>query len=466
MKNAIFKNIFFTAIAVFLLSCVCILGVLYPYFSEKSRQDLEDQAAGLAAAMEECGGDFLSKVEGVDTRITWIAGDGTVLYDSQSDPAAMENHAGREEVRAALETGSGVSVRYSATTREKVTNYALRLRDGTVLRLSALFYSPATLVITLFTPLLAVLVLAIALSFLLAARVSRRITEPLAEIDLQNIDDRGVYEELRPLVRRIGQQNRQIYDQMAQLRTEHARQDEMRREFTANVSHELKTPLTSISGYAELIQNGMVKEEDVPRFAGTIYREAQRLIVLVNDIIRLSRLDDKDVAAERQPVDLYALCRETIVSLAPAAERKKVRFTLSGQSAVVVGIRQILGEIVYNLCDNAIKYNREGGTAAVSVTREEGFAVLRVKDNGIGIPEDQLGRVFERFYRVDKSHSKEVGGTGLGLSIVKHGAAYHGGTVSVESREGEGSLFTVRIPLPAEESLSPDTAPEAEKAGI
>lgn len=309
-------------------------------------------------------------------------------------------------------------------------------------------YTPGGLLLELFSPLLAVLVLALVLALLLATRLSRQITQPLESIDLQNPDERGVYEELRPLLGRITGQNRQLQQKVEELEREHQRQDGLRREFTANVSHELKTPLTSISGYAELMENGLVKPEDIPRFSGTIYREAQRLIVLVNDIIRLSRLEDPDARDEFHPVELYALCRETIVSLSPAAEKRQVRFTLSGQSTQLPGIRRVLEEIIYNLCDNAVKYNRPGGTVAVSVTREGGFARLQVRDTGIGIPQDQLDRVFERFYRVDKSHSRELGGTGLGLSIVKHGAACHGGTVSVTSREGEGSTFTVLLPLP------------------
>lgn len=309
-------------------------------------------------------------------------------------------------------------------------------------------YTLGELLLELFSPMLAVLVLALVLALLLAAHWSRQITRPLESIDLQNPDERGVYDELRPLLGRISGQNRQLQQKVEELKLEHQRQDSLRREFTANVSHELKTPLTSISGYAELMENGMVKPEDISRFSGTIYHEAQRLIVLVNDIIRLSQLEDPDAQDERRPVELYALCREIIVSLSPAAEKRQVRFTLAGQSTEVLGVRRVLEEIIYNLCDNAVKYNRPGGTVSVSLRREEGCALLQVRDTGIGIPQDQLDRVFERFYRVDKSHSREVGGTGLGLSIVKHGAAYHGGTVSVESREGEGSTFTVCLPLP------------------
>ena len=304
-------------------------------------------------------------------------------------------------------------------------------------------YTLGQLMLELFTPILAVLVLAMALSFLLAARLSRQITRPLGDIDLQNPDDRQVYDELRPLVDRIRGQNRQIQQKVDELKVEHYRQDTMRREFTANVSHELKTPLTSISGYAELIENGLVKPEDVPRFAGTIYREAQRLIVLVNDIIRLSRLEDKEVLQETQDIDLLALCRETCSYLEEAASRRQVTLSVEGEALTVHGVRQIAEEILYNLCDNAIKYNKSGGTVTVTVFSREGRPAVEVRDTGIGIPEKEQSRVFERFYRVDKSHSKELGGTGLGLSIVKHGAAFLGASLELDSREGVGTAIRV-----------------------
>lgn len=307
-------------------------------------------------------------------------------------------------------------------------------------------HRPGDTMLDLFTPLLAVLVMALVLALVLAAWVARYITDPLSRIDLQNPDDRQVYEELQPLVQRISGQNRQIQQKVDELKVEHARQDAMRREFTANVSHELKTPLTSISGYAELIQNGLVKPEDVPRFAGTIYKEAQRLIVLVNDIIRLSRLEDQDVLEETQTIDLPALCRETCGYLGDAALRRRVTLICSGEECTIRGVRQIAEEIVYNLCDNAIKYNKEGGSVWVTVSSRDGQPVLEVRDTGIGIPQEELDRVFERFYRVDKSHSKELGGTGLGLSIVKHGAAYLNAKLEIESQEGEGTAIRVVFP--------------------
>ena len=307
-------------------------------------------------------------------------------------------------------------------------------------------HRPGATLLDLFTPLLAVLVLVIVLSLGLAFWLAKIIVEPLNRIDVQNPDERYIYEELHPLVQRISGQNRQLQQKVDELKVEHARQDAMRREFTANVSHELKTPLTSISGYAELIQGGVVKPEDVPRFAGTIYNEAQRLIVLVNDIIRLSRLEDQDVRQEQQPIDLLELCHETASYLEAAAQKQQVQLAVQGQPMCIHGVYQIAEEIIYNLCDNAIKYNKPGGSVTVTVSARDSRPVVEVRDTGIGIPQEELGRVFERFYRVDKSHSKELGGTGLGLSIVKHGANYLAADLEIESQEGVGTAIRVIFP--------------------
>ena len=329
---------------------------------------------------------------------------------------------------------------------------AVSLVSGGCILVALFRHRPGATLVDLFTPLLCVLVLVIALALVLAAWLSKTIVEPLERIDVQNPDERYVYEELRPLVQRISGQNRQLQQKMDELKVEHARQDAMRREFTANVSHELKTPLTSISGYAELIQGGVVKPEDVPRFAGTIYSEAQRLIVLVNDIIRLSRLEDQDVRQEQQSIDLLALCRETASYLEVAAQKQQVQLTVQGQAMRIHGVYQIAEEIVYNLCDNAIKYNKPGGSVTVTVSDRAGRPVIEVRDTGIGIPQQELGRVFERFYRVDKSHSKELGGTGLGLSIVKHGANYLEADLEIESQEGVGTAIRVVFPGTQEET--------------
>ncbi len=449
MRNKIFKHIVLTAMAVFLVGMVCTVWALYDHFSDQHLASLENEARYLATAADQYGTGFLDDLGPLENgRVTHIAADGTVLLDTAFSPGLLGSHSDREEVQEALRSGEGSASRYSDTLNARTAYFALRLTNGTVLRVSSDLYTLSDLILSLFTPILAVLVLAIVLSFLLAARLSRQITQPLGAIDLQNPDDREVYEELRPLVRRISGQNRQIQKNVEELKREHTRQDAMRREFTANVSHELKTPLTSISGYAELIGHGLVKEEDVPRFAATIYKEAQRLIVLVNDIIRLSRLEDKDVMQQWERLDLLALARENALHLEDAAARRQVALTVGGDTLTVRGVRQVLDEILFNLCDNAIKYNRPGGSVTVTVGWRDDQAMVEVKDTGIGIPQEEQGRVFERFYRVDKSHSKELGGTGLGLSIVKHGAAFLGASLELDSREGEGT--TIRVLFPKE----------------
>ena len=228
--------------------------------------------------------------------------------------------------------------------------------------------------------------------------------------------------------------------------TEREERENLRREFTANVSHELKTPLTSISGFAEIIQNGIVKAEDIPRFAGNIYMESQRLISLVDDILNLSRLDEADVQLEWEDFDLSALSRDVAARLKPAAKENGVVITTLGDKAVIHGVKSIVDEMVYNLVDNAVKYNKKNGRVTINVEKTEAGTALTVMDTGIGVPQADVDRVFERFYRVDKSHSKEIGGTGLGLSIVKHGAAFHNAKVSLESTEGQGTVIRLVFP--------------------
>ncbi len=295
----------------------------------------------------------------------------------------------------------------------------------------------------LILPAVGILVGAVLLSAILAARLARSITEPINRISLTDPKRGETYAELAPLIDRIDAQNRQIAQQMEDLRAEHEQQDTMRRDFTANVSHELKTPLTSISGYAELLQNGLVQPADVPRFSGKIYDESRRLITLVGDIIKLSQLDSKEITVTIEDIDLFATCEAVISHLEMAAEKKKVTFHLSGDRITIRGAYQIVEEIIFNLCDNAIKYNVEGGRVDVSLRQCVDGAELTVADTGIGIGEEDLPHIFERFYRVDKSHSKEIGGTGLGLSIVKHGARFLGASLSVNSKVGKGT--TIRI---------------------
>ncbi len=295
-------------------------------------------------------------------------------------------------------------------------------------------------------PAACVLTAVFVLSFVVANRLSDDLLKPINQLDVSSPLARDTYPELGPLVQKINAQNRELYDKMTELREEHEKQDRMRREFTANVSHELKTPLTSISGYAEIIRDGIAQKEDVARFAGKIYDEANRLVVLVGDILRLSRIEDRETEAVREDIALHELCRETAELLSEPAARNGVTITVEGEETHINGVEQIISEIVYNLIDNAIKYNRESGSVTVRTEEKEDEILLSVSDTGIGIPKADLPRIFERFYRVDKSHSKEVGGTGLGLSIVKHGASYHGATVDVKSEVGKGTVMTLHFP--------------------
>ncbi len=293
--------------------------------------------------------------------------------------------------------------------------------------------------------ILVVFVIAVVLSFVMASRVSKNVIKPINEINIENPDDEDVYNEIRPLVDRINTQNRQIKQQMDELKEEHEKQNKLRREFTANVSHELKTPLTSISGYAEIMRNGFAKPEDISRFSGIIYDEAQRLMALVVDIIDLSKLEEKEVYQDKTEIDLYSLSKAVVLRLETVAKKRGISFEIHGNHEKIIGVESIIDEIVYNLCDNAIKYNKENGLVIIDIQKIDGIVEYTVTDTGIGIAKDELDRVFERFYRVDKSHSREMGGTGLGLSIVKHGVSYHGGEVSIKSELNSGTSVKIRF---------------------
>ena len=513
MTRKIFRSIVLVAGTVLLASLLLILGYLYDFFGGVQETQLKDELTLASAAVESTGGDYLAQLSSDRFRLTWIAADGSVLYDTQADASSMESHADREEVQQALKTGEGESTRYSATLLQKTLYYARRLGDGTVLRISVSRATAGLLILGVLQPMLLVLAAALILSGVLARRLSKRIVDPLNRLDLDHPLHSGSYEELAPLLGRINQQHREISSQLRTLRRKtdefdqitgsmkeglvlldnagvvlsinpaaqklygvsrasvgqdfltvdrgrdmsraiadavknghsEVRSERGGREFTANVSHELKTPLQGIIGSAELIGSGMVKPEDLPRFVGHIHDEASRLVTLIDDIIRLSQLDEGGELPTEE-VDLLALSRETAESLRPAAEKKHVTLEVSGESAPVMGVRRLLYEIVYNLCDNAIKYNVEGGSVRVETVCGPETVQLTVSDTGIGIAPDQQERVFERFYRVDKSHSKASGGTGLGLSIVKHAVQLHRGTIALQSEPGKGTCIRVCFP--------------------
>ena len=551
MTKKIFQSILLVAGCVLLASLLIIMGFLYDYFGGVEENQLRDELSLAAAAVEDGGTDYLSRLTADRCRLTWIAADGSVLYDTRTDAESLENHASRAEVSQALATGIGESTRYSSTLMEKTMYYAQRLDDGTVLRISISRATVGMIAVGMIQPLLIVLIVALILSGLLARRLSRRIVDPLNSLDLEHPLDNDAYEELSPLLKRIHHQHVEIQTQLRELRektdeftqitgsmreglvlldehgsilsinaaaqalfgadaqcvgrdfltiersheisaaiqaaaadghsevraeragrvyqfdisritsdgkflgtvilafdiTEQEFAERNRREFTANVSHELKTPLQGIIGSAELIENGMVKPGDLPRFVGHIHAEAARLVTLIDDIIRLSQLDEGD-AMPTEPVDLLAVSQEAAENLHDAAAARNVTVSVTGQPAVLPGVRRLIYEIVYNLCDNAIKYNRDGGRVDVTVAADAGGSSITVADTGIGIAPEHQARVFERFYRVDKSHSKASGGTGLGLSIVKHAVQYHHGRIELESTPGTGTTIRVVFPNP------------------
>ena len=449
MRNKIFRSIWLVLVSALLVSYGLLVGLLYNHFTNEQLEQLRNETKLVSQAVVLSGMDFFDKLGDTDFRITWITADGTILYDNEADTLVMENHLEREEIRDALETGHGESQRYSSTLFERQLYTAQKLPDGTVLRLSITQTTIWNIFLHFLLPLGLILLFEVLMSFLLASRLSKRIVEPLNELNLDSpLENSGqeAYAEIMPLLKRLDDQHRQL----AKDREELEKTSLIRQEFTANASHELKTPLHVISGYAELLESGMVPSEESRRlFAGKIRTESQRMSKLVEDIIDLSQLDGGGVGMTRELTDLYRIAVNAVESLEPTAASAGVTLNVSGESAVIYGVPQVLYSIIYNLCINAIHYSDRGGSALVTVRDYPDRAELSVADNGIGIPEQDLDRIFERFYRVDKSHSKEVGGTGLGLSIVKHAAKVHNAEISVRSELGKGSVFTVKFPKPS-----------------
>ena len=425
-------------LAVTLVLFYAILSViLYNENLSLLRSEVRQEARYIRIAINLAGAEYLEEMDNVDvqTRVTRISEDGSVLYDSRRDGSMLENHSGRQEIMDALKNGEGEDMRRSATVQKDMYYYALLLDDGTVLRVSRAADSLVSTALGVIPVIGGLAVLMVLLAMLLAKWQTARLIKPINELDLEHPLENAVYAELDPLLIAMDKQNK-----------EKEAVSNMRKEFSANVSHELKTPLTSISGYAEIMKNGMVRPADIPVFSERIYKEARRLITLVEDIIKLSKLDEESVELEKQEVDLYDLTREIISRLAPQASQKNIRMEMTGEPVKYSGIRQILDEMIYNVCENAIKYNNDGGRVTVWAGNTLDGPRVSVTDTGIGIPKEHHERIFERFYRVDKSHSKERGGTGLGLSIVKHGALLHGAKVSVDSMPGRGTKIEIQFP--------------------
>ena len=550
MTKKIFKSTMFVCALVLAVGLAAVMGILYSNFDGQMRKELSKEAAYLAYGVEQQGVDYLKNIKDKSARITYIDQDGTVLFDNEADVSEMKNHSDRTEFQKAEKYGAGESSRYSDTLSEKTIYYALRLKDGMVLRVSGTQDSVLALVENLIFPLCGLLCLMLILSGIMASVISKRIVKPINELDLESPKENQIYEELSPLLSKIHRQNREIQNQLELAKqqqeefslitenmqeglividkytmilsanssawnlfhmdrvcqgesvycldreeefrhaieqvlsgehtelvlklngsdiqlianpvirdkktegavvllvnvTEKLERESLRREFSANVSHELKTPLTSISGFAEIMQGGLVKCEDIPQFAGRIYKESQRLLQLVEDVIQISQLDEEKTSYVWEPVDVYQVCKNAFESLKEKAKRLNVHLYICGERMKMEAVRTLLEEAIYNVCDNAIKYNRNDGSVSVFLTQTAQEIQIVVKDTGVGIPKEDQDRVFERFYRVDKSHSKEIGGTGLGLSIVKHAVGALKGSVILRSEEGNGTEITLRFP--------------------
>ena len=437
MTRTVFRSCFLMGVIVLLLCVLLFFGLQYRQVMDETYAALQQEAVYAEHGLMISGQPYLETLDKVN-RITWITAEGDVIYDSVfSQPIANQLHC--REVSAALETGEGQGIRKSESSGEETMYYALVCEDGSILRLSRPL-SAVRYAFVAVSPVLWVLVLVLLISGLLAFQTAKQIVKPINALKLDQLDS-APYPELTPLISHIREQKQTILEQAGE-------QEQLRREFSANVSHELKTPLTSISGFAELMAKGDVPADRVKEFSSDIYRESRRMITLVDDIIRLSRLDEGGTGLPGEPVDLYALSSEILDELRSVAEKDGIRLTLEGEPVEVTGVRQLLGEAVYNLCDNAIKYNTSGGSVTVRIEQPDadGRTALSVRDTGIGIPAEHQKRVFERFYRVDKSHSRAIGGTGLGLSIVKHVALFHNAELSMDSTPGKGTTITMRFP--------------------
>ena len=420
-------------------------------FLSDEHEQLASECRTIASLLDLAEDDatVLGELDMGDIRVTLVSPDGTVTYDSGADAVELPNHADRPEVAAALAEGTGSSERSSDTVGYMSLYEAVRLESGEVVRLSV---DRAGVVAFLFQDLAMLCGLAVLLvgaSWVVSRRLSRRFVRPILEIDPASGDGVAPYEELDPLVSRLNEQHKELVQRM------NAIQDaaDMRRDFTANVTHELKTPIASIQGAAELIRDGIARPEDVQGFAGRIYKDAHRLSVLVSDILTLSRLDesersgDREVFGAAERVDLLSVASDAVERLRGRAQRKyDVTISLSGVSTPIMGNARLLDELVSNLVENAIRYNHPGGRVFVWVLPQGGRPCLRVSDTGIGIPPESQDKVFERFYRVDKGRSRDMGGTGLGLAIVKHAATYHGADIRLESKVDEGTTITVTFP--------------------
>ncbi|HPX32303.1 MAG TPA: ATP-binding protein [Erysipelotrichaceae bacterium] len=546
MTKKIFRSIILSSMVVLITSLFVASSFLYNYFNKSQVTRLKEELSIVAVNVEKYGEEYFDSFKSSIFRLTLVAHDGVVLYDSKAKANEMENHLDRKEIDQALKTGKGSSARYSETLGKKTFYEAVLLENGNVLRIAINQLTVTALLVIMTPAIFVIVIIALVLALVMANKMAKNIVKPLNELDVENLLENDTYEELAPMLNKIRRQNRKINNQIQELKqksdefeqitnamneglvllnkngvvvsindaakklfgvddsfigrdfltvdrsidmskaikkamegkhselreerdgieyqfiinriesegntegvvilsfdiTEKAFAERNRKEFTANVSHELKTPLQSIIGSAELLENDLVKPEDTKKFIDNIKKEATRLVSLINDIIDLSQLDENS-ELNKETVDLYKITKEVVEALTLLAQQKEVEIEVEGESCEIKGIKRYLYEIVYNLCDNAIRYSKKGGKVNVKLKNKGGNIILEVKDNGIGIASEHQSRVFERFYRVDKSHSKETGGTGLGLSIVKNAVAYHGGKIKIDSKVGKGTTITI-----------------------
>lgn len=444
MKKKIIRNTMILASIVLIITFLAVSALMYTHSLDILINGTQHEALIAQIAVENNGIEFLENINlaGKEQRITVIRPDGQVLYDSDVDEESLDNHKLRPEVVQALNEGSGSSFRNSDTLEQRVYYYAIRLDDGNILRTSNAMDTFYRRIVDMLPYMILLMLALMGMCIITIRKETEKMVHPINEINLDRPLDEPMYEELMPLLNRMDIQNKRIRSQMEELK----QAEGMRREFSANVSHELKTPLMAISGYAEIISCNMVKPEDIPEFAGRIYKEAGRMTTLIDDIIKVSRLDEESDMLPFEEVNLKSMTLEVIDTLQVLARKRNIQMTVSGEEGVIEGIHQVVYEMVYNLCDNALKYNRDGGTIAVHIEKTQNGVCWSVQDSGIGIPKEEQERIFERFYRVDKSHSRETGGTGLGLAIVKHGAIIHDAKVSVESELGVGTCISVVFP--------------------
>lgn len=437
MRKRMMRSMVLVLTVTLLLSYTILSVFIYYRNMSMLKSEVRQETRYIQTAINISGSEYMEQMNEVDwnTRVTQIGRDGTVLYDTKRDGSTLENHSQRKEVKEAFADGAGEDIRMSDTVGKEMYYYAVLLNDGTVLRASKSMDGLIGTALDVLPFMAGLAVIMLFLAYFLAKWQTKRLVRPIYELDLKNPLKNQTYPELKPFLEELDRQYK-----------EKEAVSNMRKEFSANVSHELKTPLTSISGYAEIMKNGMVRPEDIPVFSERIYKEARRLIHLVEDIIKLSKLDEESVELEKEEVNLFELTREIISRLSHLAVQKNIRLEVTGEPVEYYGIRQILDEMIYNVCENAVKYNVENGKVSVWVGNTLDGPKVTVSDTGIGIPKEHHERIFERFYRVDKSHSKERGGTGLGLSIVKHGALLHGAKVTVESEPKRGTKIEMQFP--------------------